>query len=145
MGVNLQAKVTKAFFNQKKVLAMMDKKTHKVLSRYGAYVRRTAQTSMRTRKGSSPPGQPPFAHKRKLLKKLLFFSYDRHKKIVVIGPVLFERTKRLKVPSTLEHGGTQIVQTDSGVQVKLYPKHPYMRPAQNKHIGSVAQWYRELG
>lgn len=141
--MELQGKITKAFFDSKKVIDELDKKTHYVLNRFGGTVRKTAQRSMRTRKGTSPSGSPPYSHGDKKLKKFLYYSYDRANKIVVIGPVKFGRTASLHVPSTLEHGGTITVQTKKGSIEKVYPERPYMNPAFMEHQGKVASWYKE--
>src|SRR5678815_3063684 len=100
--MELKATITRAFFDNKKVMGELDKKTHYVLNRFGGTVRKTAQRSMRTRKGTSPPGSPPYAHGQKKLRKFLFYSYDRANKTVVIGPVRFSETSKLHVPRTLE-------------------------------------------
>jgi hypothetical protein len=90
------------------------------LSRFGAVVRRVAQTSMRYRKSASPPGSPPSAHKSKrlaalkkagrakhngaLLRELLFFAYDPKTASVVVGPLGF-KARGTPVPALHEHGG----------------------------------------
>lgn len=50
------------FFDRKAVLAAVDKATLRVLSKFGAFVRRRAKSSIRKRKKASPPGQPPSSH-----------------------------------------------------------------------------------
>ena len=45
------------FFDSDKVQKAVDRTERKVLSKYGSYVRRTARSSMRKRKGPSKPGQ----------------------------------------------------------------------------------------
>lgn len=137
-------KVKKAFFDSEKVKKALDTKTRKVLSGFGARVRRTAQFSMKSRKGrkGSPPGKPPFAHGQKLLRKLLFFAYDANKKSVVIGPVLIESTKKLGVPRLHEEGGVVSVNTKKGRVVRKYPPRPYMKPAFDEHRGNVTKSFK---
>ncbi|HOM77081.1 MAG TPA: hypothetical protein PLE88_11240, partial [Anaerohalosphaeraceae bacterium] len=55
-------KITHLFFDSPKVIRAVDKSTRKVLSRFGAFVRRTAKQSIRKRKKSSTPGTPPSSH-----------------------------------------------------------------------------------
>jgi hypothetical protein len=66
---------TKFFTND--VMDASDRMLQKGLSKLGAFIRRTAQFSMKSRKGASLPGTPPHAHGNKYLKKYIFFSYDR--------------------------------------------------------------------
>jgi len=44
------------FFSREKVKRSVDAGTRKVLSKFGAFVRQRAKTSIRKRKGTSPPG-----------------------------------------------------------------------------------------
>lgn len=160
------AKIKNAFFTSEKVVRFMDKKTRKVLSKFGAYVRRQAQTSMKTpgkkaykaaaeraaAKGkrsnqfpASRPGNPPFAHGRRLLRKLLFFAYDTATRTVVIGPVRLGETANQHVPKTLEFGG--IIHRKSFFTGKRhadkYKERPFMRPAFKANLGWVAEEYRK--
>lgn len=118
-----------SFFDAEPVLAAMDKATRKALSKFGAYVRRRAQTSLRYGVQPSEPGQPPTAHKsgmrRKVnkrtgtatiqavspLREFIFFAYDADRQSVVIGPALTNQSAKLAgaggrpEPDLLEHGG----------------------------------------
>jgi hypothetical protein len=98
-------KATAGFFDRKAVLSMLDKRARGALSRFGAFVRRRARSSMRPGGKSgkvAAPGQPPRTHAGNL-KRLLFFSWDATTKSVVIGPVPFAGGV---APSLLEFGGT---------------------------------------
>src|SRR5438105_12168311 len=108
----LSIKATDFFFDRKKVIDWMDKKSRAAMSRAGAYIRTIARSSMRRRKKSSPAGQPPSAHTDPGLKKIIF-AYDPERKTVVIGPVGFTGhnvigggVKPGVVPQTMEFGGT---------------------------------------
>ena len=102
------------FLDSKAVIASLDKAERRVLSKFGAFVRRSAQSSMRkvNKKGTpSPPGQPPKARKG-FLKKFLYFVFDPAAKSVVVGPVLLPGKAGRNsdtVPATLETGGTLLV------------------------------------
>lgn len=109
------------FFDRKGVQVAAERGKVRALSKFGAFVRRAAQTSMRYRKGISPPGQPPSAHKSNqlaalkkmkrarhngaMIRELLFFAYDRPSGSVVVGPVGFKAKGGKTVPELHEHGG----------------------------------------
>ncbi|MBQ4195902.1 MAG: hypothetical protein II622_07305 [Thermoguttaceae bacterium] len=90
------------FFDEKSVRRALDAKTRKALSRFGAFVRTRAKSSIRKRKSVSKPGNPPSSHTGKL-KKYIYFGYDRAKKSVVIGALPFSNSR---AQETLEHGGS---------------------------------------
>jgi hypothetical protein len=100
------------FFDRRKVTGPVDKATRGVLSKAGAFVRTAARHSIRTRKGTSPPGSPPYSHTG-VLKRFLFFGYDPARRTVVVGPmatnqVFFGKDRRPvrgTVPEVLEYGG----------------------------------------
>jgi hypothetical protein len=87
-----------------------------VLSKFGAYVRTAAKSSIRKRKRASAPGSPPSSHTG-LLKRFIYFGYDTAARSVVIGPVPLNqvsftedmRPVRGTVPESLEYGGTAYV------------------------------------
>lgn len=130
------------FFDSPKIHKFIDQKTKRVFVRFGSFVRRTAQFSMRSRKGSAPKGQPPYAHGRKLLKRLIFFSYDPAAKSVVIGPVRLENTRDKHVPRLMEEGGRVAGLVYGKPVQKQYGGHPFMKPAFDKHTGAIASMYR---
>ena len=141
----------KMFFDRKAVLSRVDMATRKVLSRFGAFVRRTARQSIRKRKKSSKPGQPPSSHTG-LLKQFIFFGYEPSKGSVVIGP---ERLGgRGEAPPALEYGGP------SHVVDYIYPKErgarrekvhrkvmirarPFMGPAFEKEKPQLPKLWRD--
>ena len=129
------------FFDTKKVQSAVDAGTRKVLSRFGAYVRRTARRSIRKRKRPSRPGAPPSSHTG-LLKRFIFFGYDPSKKSVVIGP---ERlgNKGGDAPSLLEYGGTTAIDTRKGKRRARIEQRPYMGPAFEKEQHQLPQMWRD--
>ena len=94
----------KMFFNSPRVMAAVDKGTRRVLSRFGAFVRQRAKSSIRKRKKPSAPGSPPSSHSG-LLKKFIWFSYEPNRRSVVIGPARLSGNNRGDAPSLLEYGG----------------------------------------
>lgn len=151
-------KFKSGFFDRVAVQRIVDEARLKGLNKFGALVRTIAMRSMRKRKKSSAPGQPPSVH-RGDLKRLLFYSYDTLTRSVVAGPVAFNpgRWKRpinATVPQVLEGGGriaVREVQLSGGKWVRatkrlankhrpersriipIHP-HPYMNPALEKAL-----------
>jgi hypothetical protein len=122
----------KMFFDRQKVLKAVDKATQKVFSKFGAYVRQRAKTSIRKRKAVSQAGQPPSSHTG-LLRSFIFFGYDRPKKSVVIGPVRLNSKSGDALP-TLEYGGRAKI-LDRKRKRKCVVKiaaRPFMQPAFEK-------------
>ena len=119
------------FFDSPKVVRAVDKSTRKVLSRFGAFVRRTAKQGIRKRKKSSTPGTPPSSHTG-LLKRFIFFGYDPQKRSVVIGPTRLTENNRGEAPSILEYGGRTTVEANKKkTRVRIRPR-PFMGPAFEK-------------
>jgi len=129
-------KVKQLFFDSPKVLGAVDKGTRKVLSRFGAFVRRTARGSIRKRKKTSAPGQPPTSHTG-FLKRFIFFSFDPNRKSVIIGPMRLNQ-KTTDAPHTLEYGGTATLDKK---KVNIRPR-PYMGPAFNKEKPKLPQLWK---
>ena len=73
------------FFDRNVVANAVDRAERRVLSRFGAFVRRGARSSIRKRKRAAEPGMPPSSHTG-LLKRNIFFLYEPSKSSVVIGP-----------------------------------------------------------
>ena len=78
------------FFDRAAVVRAVDQATRRNLSRFGAYVRQRAKTSIRRPPKTatvriSRPGRPPYSHTG-LLKRFIFFAYDADRQSVVIGP-----------------------------------------------------------
>ena len=86
------------------------------LSRWGAYIRRTARQSIKERKGPSKPGFPPHSHEGSL-KRLLNFYYDRVSKTVVVGPEI-KSVRPTGAPNILEFGGA--VKQDAVVTQRVF-------------------------
>ena len=125
---------TKSFFPEHKaVLSAADKQSRAVLTKFGAFVRRTAKGLIRPGKKPSKPGQPPHAHGKSPLKAFLFFVYDLAAHSVVIGPAKLGGTVSPNEPEVLEKSGTtKILAWRDGHQVLQrvhVDKRPYMGPA----------------
>lgn len=134
-------------FRAGKIISATDKATRRIFMRFGAFVRRTARTSIRKRKRISEPGRPPSSHTG-LLRRLIFFAYDRVRTSVVIGP---ERpaNKPADVTQALEHGGvsTALFTSDGRKRrqkVRIRAR-PFMQPAFDKERpGLPAMWRHSI-
>lgn len=129
--------VRAAFFDQAAVRTALDAGTRKALSKFGAFVRQRARSSIRTRKKSSPPGQPPSSHEGSL-KRLIFFAYDASAKTVVIGPVPFRAGE---APSLLEHGGTAVKKSG---RPRRYRGNPFVLPAARAELPKFPDLLRDM-
>jgi len=135
--------IKKLFFDKTPITKEMDRKTLRTLAKFGAFQRKTAQQSMRTKKGASPPGSPPHAHGNKYLRKFYFFVVDKKQKNVVAGPVRLSKYSNIHLPKVLEGGGIIAKKTRQGKpKIANHPARPYTGPAAKKHLGSIAEWYK---
>jgi hypothetical protein len=125
IGLSFEA-AKRGFFDRALVKNAVDKGQRKVFSKFGAFVRQRARTSIRKRKGAAPAGQPPHSHVG-TLRRLIFFAFDPAKKSVVIGPTLLRSSS--KAPKLLEHGGETATRTKRGSERWIYEPRPFMRPA----------------
>lgn len=124
----------KSFFDRKAVIDAADRATKAALSKFGAFVRRRAQTSIKKRKAVSPPGSPPSGHTG-TLRRLIFFAFDPGRKSVVIGPVLNKSGP--SAPKALEHGG-------AGKGGKTYRARPFMAPAMLAELPNAPKGFKDL-
>jgi len=133
------------FFDRKAVRSAVDRTARRVLSRFGAFVRRAARSSIRKRKRTSAPGEPPSSHTG-LLRRFIFFGYDAGKRSVVIGPARLNQ-KIGDAPAALEHGGTSTViegmrgrRRKRRVRIKA---RPYMGPAFEQERPKLTAMWRD--
>ena len=155
--------IKKLFFDRPKIKRAVDKAKRGVLSRAGAFIRQTARTSIRKRKGTSPPGSPPHSHLG-LLRRFILFGYDERTDSVVVGPA--KLAKAGDAPHTLEFGGAAVAKRTMVVRVGdtgrdrrgrfargkrqlveagtrlVYKPRPYMGPAMKKELPKFPQLWR---
>ena len=133
------------FFDSTKVTSATGKAARRVLSRFGAFVRRTAKSSIRKRKKASSPGRPPTS-RTGLLKKFIFFGYIPASDSVVVGPIKLN-SKVGETPRVLELGGKTTV-TSGGPKSKRMKRtvkiaaRPYMTPAMNKELPKLPDMWK---
>ena len=138
IGMKLQ-QAKGLFFDRASVMSAADRATRRVLAKFGAYVRQTARTSIRTRKSISQPGQPPSSHTG-LLKRNIFFVFSPDTQSVVIGPILLN--KNTDAPRLLEHGDT-IVRERRSKRVRMkYRPRPFMGPAFDREQQKLPDLWR---
>lgn len=113
--------VRQNFFDKARVLSKVERAHARVQAAFGAFARRRAKSLVRYRKASSPPGQPPSAHRsdrftrekngrrqsQSPLRELIFFARDPAANSVVVGPAIFQSRSGTggQVPGALERGG----------------------------------------
>ena len=137
---------TKAlFFDRRAVTDATDRATRRVFSRFGAYVRRAARSSIRKRKRPAEAGKPPSSHTG-LLKRLILFAYEPARCSVIIGPVRLSR-KIGSAPEALEHGGrSQVTSRRRGKRrmrsVRIAAR-PFMGPAFQRGEDKLDEFWRD--
>ena len=140
MKTMIDMKIKEMFFDSKTVMSAVDRATRSVLSRFGAFVRTAAQSSIRKRKRVSDPGKPPSSHVG-TLRRLIFFGYEPATKNVVIGPVPFGDGK---APELLEQ--QHVAGTTMRTKIKIkrrgkvqtvaatFKSRPFMGPALEQEL-----------
>ena len=132
------------FFDSRKVLSATDRTRRRILSKFGAYVRRTARSSIRKRKKVSQPGKPPTS-RTGFLKRFIYFGYDPANQSIVVGPIRLN-SKVGDAPQALELGGKSTVV--SGLKKKRKKKtvniaaRPFMRPAMEKELPKLPDLWK---
>jgi hypothetical protein len=128
------------FFDRQVVTSAADRAERRVLSRFGAFVRRGARSSIRKRKRPSEPGMPPSSHTGRL-KRNIFFLYERQRGSVVIGPVLLSGST--DAPRILEHGGTTVLRRRKKRVRVTYQPRPFMGPAFEREKPKLPAMWRD--
>ncbi len=148
------AGVSKTFFNTVAVTSKVPPAIRKALSKFGAFTRRTAKSSLKYGDKPSRPGKPPTVHRSKAftrktkskgrvkqqpaspLRELIFFGYDEAKRSVVIGPAL--GGSHDGAPAAMEHGGANVITTNGVRKTVRFAARPFMQPAFDKELGGAA-------
>ncbi len=132
------------FFDRAVVADAMDKTTRRAFSKFGAFVRTRARSSIRKRKRVSEPGSPPSSHSG-LLRQFIFFAYDPDRKSVVIGPAKLNSVLSPTAAKSLEHGGESIVRSgrrEHGETRKVLVRpRPFMQPAFEAELPKAAKLF----
>lgn len=139
----IDLRLKRMFFDRPRVQRAVDRGRRQALSKAGAFIRQRARSSIRKRKRSSRPGQPPSSHTG-LLRRFILFGYDRQRDSVVVGPVGFRRST---APSVLEFGGRTAVESkrrgrQRGKRVVRIAARPCMKPALEKEKSNLPALWR---
>lgn len=129
------------FFDRAAVTSAADRAQRRVLSRFGAFVRRGARSSIRKRKRVSQPGSPPSSHTG-LLKNNIFFVYEPLRSSVIIGPILLSG-KGTDAPALLEHGGHAVGRRRKKRVRLTYRPRPFMGPAFERETPKLPAMWRD--
>lgn len=137
------------FFDRERVINALTREEHKAFSKIGAYIRTRARRSIRKRKKSSRPGQPPHSHSGELRKGILF-AYDPDAHGVVVGAYRMN-SKAGNAPEILEYGGTTKVSArrddarKKRRRVRILAR-PYMLPALEAELaaGTIPEAWRDI-
>ena len=136
----------KMFFDRKAVTRRVDRATRRVLSKFGAFVRTTARSSIRRRKKVSEPGKPPSSHVG-LLKRFIYFGYDPQRETVVIGPMPLHGRGYGNALEALEYGGTFTRYAGTRRRRRRYrakyKARPFMGPAFEQVKPKLPQMWRD--
>lgn len=148
------------FFDRPGVMNKIHEGESKLFNRVGGYARRVIKTSMRPggkKQKTSSPGEPPRAQTG-LLKKFIFYNYDKSTHSVVIGPmVLNRRGSTGEVPRVLEFGGTatgsvikKVIHNNGRPKIirqtfkyKMQPR-PYVGERSRNYPKVIAEWQKQL-
>lgn len=135
--IGFDLKVMKSgFFDRGRVMRSMSQAKRKSLSRFGAFVRQRAKTSIRKRKGVSAPGTPPHSHVGLIRDNILFALEGEDN--VVIGPFLLNGRSSKGALAALEHGGESLImQKGKGRRARIAAR-PFMQPAFEKELPKAA-------
>lgn len=143
----IDLRIKAMFFDRPRVQRAVSHANRRALSRAGAFVRTRARTSMRKRRGTSRPGQPPYAHEGSL-RRMILFGYEPTRETVVVGPVGFRSSD---APNVIEFGGRTTVvrrrrssrrgQRVVKTRVRIAAR-PYMAPALDKERPKLPALWR---
>jgi hypothetical protein len=153
-------RVKDAFFDRAAVGDRVPPAIRQALSKFGAFVRKRAKSSLKYKDGTSAPGQPAAVHrsdrftrttkskgKTKVqhaspLRELLFFSFDQAQRSVVIGPAA--GGPRSGAPENLEKGGQAVVGRGAARRSVSIRARPTMGLAFAAELPSAPDNFRDL-
>jgi hypothetical protein len=154
----ITAAVTKlggVWFDTEKVAKAVARAERRILTKFGAFVRRGAKTLTRkkapkakkAKKGEPPPlapprvsrpGEPPLSHLG-LINKLILFAYEPREHVVRIGP---KRLNKQAGPRFLEGGGETVLTNSRGRKRPAnFRPRPFMQPAFDAELPKIDQMW----
>lgn len=127
------------FFDRKAVIEAVGRANAKNLSKAGSFIRTSARSSLRRRKRTSSPGEPPSIHSRDRVATLknIWFVFEPRRRSVVVGPLRLNGKQlrgsdRETVPELHELGGHAIV--GKRRRRAKYAARPFMGPAMEREL-----------
>lgn len=133
--IGMRLKDAKAlFFDRPAVIAMLNRRERSMLSRFGAFVRRRAKSSIKfsSKNETSQPGRAPKGHTHKLRDKI-YFAADPRRRSVVTGPVTFGGRTGEELQALEEGGFVNLKESIKGEAVRrrrvFIRARPFMLPA----------------
>lgn len=115
--LKLQYKLAKASFDKAVLSGAINRAEARNLKKAGAFVRRTARSSIRRVKKKSTvskPGSPPRSHDPQGRYKRIEFSYDQQLHSVIVGHVFLAAAYGAKtIPEVHEKGATVLVRVET--------------------------------
>lgn len=162
IGLSMKLTTAKAnFFDKELVKRKLDAAARRNLSKFGAFVRQGAKTSLKYKTGVSPAGRPPHIHKTGMRKKtnkktgvvkvqavsplreFIYFVWDAAAQAVVVGPVQFGGAKGgSEALSALEHGGQTTIHGKQPRRVTVAAR-PFMGPAAARELPKLPPLWRD--
>lgn len=133
------------FFDRKAVRDATTRAERKVLSKFGAFVRTRARTSIRRRRAISEPDTPPSSHVG-LLRQHIYFVYEPQRHNVIIGAARLNGPIG-NAPEALEHGGeSEAAFFRQGKRqtrkINVRPR-PFMQPAFDAELPRLDKLWRD--
>ncbi len=122
------ASIREGFFDTEKIRRSVSNGARRVLSKFGAFIRTRARSSIRKRKAISAPGSPPSAHTGII--RLIFFAWDASTESMVVGPIKASG-KDGRAPTVLEKGGESVIAGNAKRRPRraVFKPRPSMGPA----------------
>lgn len=153
------------FFDRAAVMDRVPPAARKALSKFGAFVRQRARSSIKVREGTSLPGSPPFGHKSgtrlkaskktgttkrqpvSLLREFILFAFEPERHSVIAGPAKLSG-KIGNAPEALEKGGVSEMLAASRdgrrerKRIDVEPR-PFMQPAFEAELPKAAPLFKD--
>lgn len=137
------ASIREGFFDTERIQRSVSAGARRVLSKFGAFIRTRARSSIRKRKAVSQPGKPPSEHTGII--RLIFFAWDAATESMVAGPIK-AAGKDGRAPTALERGGEAVIAGNArrkSKRVTIRPR-PFMGPALDHEQPKFAAQLRNL-
>jgi hypothetical protein len=115
---NLSMRMSRYFLDRREVQKRLGKANARAMSKVGAFLRRRARSSLRRRKRTSRPGEPPSVHSDDAVANLknILFAVEPRRQSLVVGPVALNQVNQSwidlagrTVPQVMEFGDVLVL------------------------------------